>query len=65
MVFWNKEEFGGSDVELRVQELVQRSNVVDEGSQLRHHYKLYITVLRDTRSVGYLPSYLPHFVGRR
>ena len=49
MVFWKKEEFGGSDVELRVQELVQRSNVVDGGSQQRHHYKLYITILQDTR----------------
>ena len=30
MVFWKKEEFGRSDVELQVQELVQtRSNVVD------------------------------------
>ena len=50
MVFWKKEDFGGRDVELRVQELVQtRSNVVDGGSQLRHHYKLYITILLDTR----------------
>ena len=49
MVFWKKEESGGRDVELRVQELVQRSNMVDGGSQLCHHYKLYITILRDTR----------------
>ena len=49
MVFWKKEESGRSDVELQVQELVQtRSNVVDGGSQQRHHYKLYITILRDT-----------------
>ena len=40
MVFWKKEESGRSDVELRVQELVQRSNVVDGGSQQCHHYKL-------------------------
>ena len=49
MVFWKREEFGWSDVELRVQELVQRSNGVDGGSQLRHYYKLYITILWDTR----------------
>ena len=50
MVFWKREESGGSDVKLRVQELVQtRSNVVDGGSQLRRYYKLYITILRDTR----------------
>ena len=50
MVFWMEEESGGSNVELRVQELVQTwPNVVDGGSQLRHHYKLYITFLWDTR----------------
>ena len=49
MVFWKKEESGRSHVELRVQKLVQRSNVVDGDSQQRHHYKLYITILRDTR----------------
>ena len=50
MVFWKKEEFGRSDVELRVQELVKtQSNVAARGSQLRHHYKLYITILQDTR----------------
>ena len=49
MVFWKKEKSDESDVELRVQELVQRSNVVDGGSQLRHRYKLYITILQDTR----------------
>ena len=50
MVFWKKEESGGSDVKLRAQELVHtRSNTVDGGSQLHHHYKLYITILWDTR----------------
>ena len=41
MVFWKKKESGASNVELRVQELVQRLNVVDWGSQLHHQYKLY------------------------
>ena len=42
MVFWEKEESGGSDVELRVQDLMLRSNVVDRGSQQ------YVTILWNT-----------------
>ena len=53
MVFWKKEEFGRSNIELRAQELVQRSNIVDGGSQLRHRYKLYTTILRAGHSLKF------------